>query len=65
MHLQIWTDLAAHNYGPMNHAFAALDTAGQSMVEEEIRHVLTRINRGRADTLSVPSEYLEVVITPR
>ncbi|MBR0664754.1 class I SAM-dependent methyltransferase [Roseomonas hellenica] len=52
-------------YGPMNRAFAALDTAGQSLLEEDIRHLLTRMNRGRADTLIVPSEYLEVVITRR
>lgn len=52
-------------YGPVNRAFAALDAAGQASLEEEIRALLTRMNRGRADTLIVPSEYLEVVIARR
>jgi SAM-dependent methyltransferase len=52
-------------YGPMNRAFAALDTAGQAVLEQEIRTLLTRMNRSRADALIVPSEYLEVVVTRR
>jgi SAM-dependent methyltransferase len=50
-------------YGPVNRAFAALDTAKAMALEHDIRALFTRMNRGGTDTLIVPSEYLEVVVT--
>lgn len=50
-------------YGPMNRAFAALDEVGQTKLEADLMALMTRMNRGGADSLIVPSEYLEAVIT--
>ena len=44
-------------------AFAALDVAGQAGLASDLTEVLERFNQGDADTLAVPSEYLEVVAT--
>jgi SAM-dependent methyltransferase len=52
-------------YGPMLKAFAALDEAGQAALTGDLTELLERFNRGAAGTLSVPSEYLEVVATRR
>lgn len=58
-----WLDVFRTWYGPTNRAFAALDTAGQATLEADILALLERTNRGGAETLVAPSEYLEVVIT--
>lgn len=50
-------------YGPMNRAFAALDEAGQTALEADLRALMARMNRDGANSLIVPSEYLEVVVT--
>jgi hypothetical protein len=50
-------------YGPTNRAFAALDAAKGAALEADIVELMTRLNRGGKDTLIVPSEYLEVVVT--
>jgi hypothetical protein len=47
-------------YGPTNRAFAALDETKQAALRSDM---LGRLNRGGNDTLIVPSEYLEIVIT--
>ena len=60
-----WLEIFKAYYGPMNRAFAALDSAGQAALEAEITELLERMNCGGKDTLIVPSEYLEVVITTR
>jgi SAM-dependent methyltransferase len=52
-------------YGPVLKAFAALDTAGQAGLAGDLTELLHRFNRGGADTLAVPSEYLEVVAIRR
>jgi SAM-dependent methyltransferase len=52
-------------YGPMLKAFAALDAAGQAGLAHDLTELLQRLNQGGADTLAVPSEYLEVVATRR
>jgi hypothetical protein len=43
--------------------FAALDTAGQAGLASDLTEGLERFYQGVADTLAVPSEYLEVVAT--
>ena len=58
-----WLEIFKTYYGPTNRAFAALDSAGQGALEAEIIELLERMNRGGNDTLIVPSEYLEVVVT--
>jgi len=58
-----WLETFKTYYGPTNRAFAALDSAGQGALEAEIIELLERMNRGGNDTLIVPSEYLEVVVT--
>jgi len=58
-----WLDVFRTYYGPMNRAFAALDAAGQAALEADMMALLTRLNRGGEDTLIVPSDYLQVVVT--
>ena len=50
-------------YGPMNRAFAALDATGQEKLEADLMALMGRLNRGGADSLVVPSTYLQAVIT--
>ncbi|MBD0274771.1 MAG: SAM-dependent methyltransferase, partial [Acetobacteraceae bacterium] len=50
-------------YGPTNRAFAALGEEKGPALEADIIELLERMNRGGQDTLVVPSEYLEVVVT--
>lgn len=50
-------------YGPTHKAFAALDTAGAKSLENAITALLDELNVAGPDSLVVPSEYLEVVIT--
>jgi ubiquinone/menaquinone biosynthesis C-methylase UbiE len=58
-----WLDIFKTYYGPTHRAFASLDAVKAMALEADIRDLLGRINRGGADTLIVPSEYLEAVVT--
>lgn len=58
-----WLEVFKTYYGPTNRAFAALDAEKGAALEAEIVELLDRMNRGGKDTLIVPSEYLEVVVT--
>jgi ubiquinone/menaquinone biosynthesis C-methylase UbiE len=60
-----WLQIFKAYYGPTNRAFAALDASGQAALEADLVALLERMNRGGRDTLIVPSEYLEAVITTR
>jgi ubiquinone/menaquinone biosynthesis C-methylase UbiE len=60
-----WLEIFKTYYGPTNRAFAALDAERQVDLEAEIVALLERMNRGGKDTLIVPSEYLEVVVTTK
>lgn len=60
-----WLDIFKTYYGPTNRAFAALDTAKQADLQADLMDLLQRLNRGGKDTLIVPSEYLEIVVTTR
>ena len=57
-----WLAVFKAYYGPMNRAFATLDAAGGAALEQDLRSLLARLNRGASDTLIVPSEYLEIVV---
>jgi ubiquinone/menaquinone biosynthesis C-methylase UbiE len=58
-----WLDVFKTYYGPTNRAFASLDAEKQAALQADIVDLLGRMNRGGKDTLLVPSEYLEVVVT--
>lgn len=60
-----WLQIFRDYYGPTYKAFAALDAAGQSKLEADITALLQRLNVGGTESLVVPAEYLEVVVTKR
>jgi ubiquinone/menaquinone biosynthesis C-methylase UbiE len=60
-----WLETFRTYYGPTNRAFAALDTAKQAALESDIIELLELMNRGGRNSLVVPSEYLEAVVTKR
>jgi ubiquinone/menaquinone biosynthesis C-methylase UbiE len=59
---QHWIETFRRYYGPVFRAFAALDSDGQDRLHAALLALLERHNRGGAEALVVPSEYLEVVI---
>jgi hypothetical protein len=59
--LQIFRDY----YGPVHRAFAALSPDAARALEQEMLEMLESMNQGGPDTLVVPGEYLEVVVTRR
>ena len=52
-------------YGPVHKAFAALPPESAAALERDLTELLDRMNRAGKQSLIVPSEYLEVVITRR
>jgi ubiquinone/menaquinone biosynthesis C-methylase UbiE len=58
-----WIEVFRDFYGPTHKAYAALDAARQLRLTQEITQLLGRLNVAGADSLVVPSEYLEIVIT--
>jgi hypothetical protein len=52
-------------YGPVLKAFASLPPEKASELEKDLGELLNRLNRAGPDSLVVPSEYLEIVITRR
>lgn len=52
-------------YGPTHEAFEALPPDAQGALAYDIGQLLKRNNRAGPAALSVPSEYLEVVIATR
>ena len=52
-----------HHAKRLRMLFAALDTAKQAELQADILELLGRMNRGGKDSLVIPSEYLEVVVT--
>jgi len=59
-----WLDTFRTYYGPTHKAFAALDASKQASLAEDVLELIGRHNR-RADTMVVPSDYLEAIITLR
>ena len=60
-----WMQVFRDFYGPIHKAFAALDSATQALLERDIVALLQRLNIAGTSALTVPGEYLEVVITKR
>jgi ubiquinone/menaquinone biosynthesis C-methylase UbiE len=58
-----FVDVFRSFYGPVHKAFAGLDAGGQAELEADLIALLRRLNRGGANGLVVPGEYLETVIT--
>jgi hypothetical protein len=52
-------------YGPVLKAFAALESAKQQQLHDDLHALIVRMNRASNGSMVVPSEYLEVVITKR
>ena len=50
-------------YGPVHKAFAALDAAGQTALNDDILALIAELNRASDGSMIVPSDYLEVVVT--
>ena len=59
-----WLDTFRTYYGPVNKAFAALDADKQAALAEDLTALATKLNR-ESDSLVLPAEYLEVVVTAR
>jgi hypothetical protein len=60
---QHFLDIFREYYGPMLKAFEALDPAGQKALARDIIDLVGRFNTSGDQTMVVPSEYLEVVVT--
>ena len=60
-----WLEVFKTYYGPTNRAFAALDADKGAALQADIMGLLETMNRAGRDTLIIPSEYLEVVVTKR
>jgi hypothetical protein len=58
-----WIDVFRKFYGPTHKVYEALDPDRQTRLTEDITALLERLNAGGPNSLVVPSEYLEVVIT--
>lgn len=57
-----WVDVFRAYYGPVHKAFAALDTTRQAAFEADLLALLRECDRGSADGLVVPAEYLECIV---
>ena len=60
-----WMQVFRDFYGPTHKAFAALDRARQTELQADITVLLDKLNIAGPDSLVVPGEYLEVVVTRR
>lgn len=60
-----WLEVFRTFYGPMQRAFAALDDNGRATLTCDLLGLLERMNRSGDETLVLPGEYLEAVITRR
>jgi ubiquinone/menaquinone biosynthesis C-methylase UbiE len=58
-----WLDIFRRYYGPVLKAFAALEPAAQAALAGELVALIGEFNRSGDQSMVVPSEYLEVVIT--
>ena len=62
---QHWMDVFKTYYGPLLKTFAALQPAAQEALTDDIMALIDRMNISGDDTMVVPSEYLELVISKR
>lgn len=62
---QHFLDTFRDYYGPAHKAFEALDAAGRKALARDIIDLVGRFNTSGDETMVVPSEYLEVIVTKR
>jgi ubiquinone/menaquinone biosynthesis C-methylase UbiE len=62
---QHFLDVFRTYYGPVLKAFETLDEAGGKALARDIIDLICRLNTSGDETMVVPSEYLEVVVTKR
>jgi ubiquinone/menaquinone biosynthesis C-methylase UbiE len=62
---QHWIDVFKTYYGPLLKTFAALNFQAQAALTDDLFALIKRFNRSGDNTMVVPSEYLEVVLTRR
>jgi len=60
-----WLEVFKTYYGPVLKAFAALAPAAQSALERDLKTLIGQFNRSGDNSMVVPSEYLEIVISRR
>jgi ubiquinone/menaquinone biosynthesis C-methylase UbiE len=58
-----WLEIFRTYYGPVHKTFAALEPAAQSALERDLMALIGQFNRSGDDSMVVPSEYLEVIVT--
>ena len=58
-----WIEVFRNYYGPTHKVFAALDGERQAALTRELTELLERRNVAGSESLVVPGEYLEVVVT--
>jgi hypothetical protein len=58
-----WVDVFRRWYGPVHKAFAALPPERQPLLEADLLALIASFNRSGDETMVVPAEYVEVVIT--
>jgi ubiquinone/menaquinone biosynthesis C-methylase UbiE len=58
-----WIQVFRDFYGPTHKAFAVLDATGQAALERDLTALLLELNTAGPDSLVVPGEYLEIVVT--
>jgi ubiquinone/menaquinone biosynthesis C-methylase UbiE len=62
---QHFLDFFREHYGPMLKAFEALDPAGRKALSQDIIELIGRFNTSGDESMVVPGEYLEIVVTRR
>jgi ubiquinone/menaquinone biosynthesis C-methylase UbiE len=60
-----WLEVFRTYYGPVLKTFAALEPAAQAALQRDLLALIGQFNRSGDDTMVVPGEYLEIVITRR
>jgi SAM-dependent methyltransferase len=60
-----WLEVFRNYYGPVLKAYAALEPERQAPLTEDIIGLLEHLNVGGPNSLVVPGEYLEVVVTKK
>lgn len=58
-----WIEVFRNFYGPTHKLYGALDWEQQARLSTSITELLERLNTGGSQSLVVPGEYLEVVVT--
>ena len=58
-----WLEVFKTYYGPLLKTFAALDPTAQAALENDLKALIGQFNRSGDESMVVPGEYLEVVIT--